>query len=88
MVNQSESAKGTVSLFLQKHVTQEQYEGSDFSASPVCVCVCVCVCVFSHVRLHVIPWTVACQAPLSVFLARILEWVAIFSSRGSSQLRD
>ena len=42
MVNQSESAKGTVSLFLQKHVTQEQYEGSDFSASPVCVCVCVC----------------------------------------------
>ena len=39
--------------------------------SMVCVCVCVCVrlCVwnhFSHVQLSVTPWTVACQAPLSV----------------------
>ena len=31
-------------------------------------------------------WTVACQAPLlhRIFQARILEWVAISSSRGSS----
>ena len=38
----------------------------------------------------VTPWTVACQAPLSMGLlqARILEWVAMPSSRGSSQLRD
>ena len=46
--------------------------------SPVCVCVCVCVCAcvrvrarvlsrFSHVRgFFFTPWTVACQAPLSV----------------------
>jgi len=35
------------------------------------------------------PWTVACQAPLSmgIFQARILEWVAMPSSRGSSQTR-
>ena len=35
-------------------------------------------------------WTVICQAPKSVgfFQARILEWVAISSSRGSSQPRD
>ena len=35
------------------------------------------------------PWTVACQAPLSmgIFQARILEWVAMPSSRGSSQPR-
>ena len=35
------------------------------------------------------PWTVAHQAPLSmgVFQARILEWVAMPSSRGSSQPR-
>ena len=26
----------------------------------MCVCVCVCVCVFS--RLHLNPWTVACQS--------------------------
>ena len=36
------------------------------------------------------PWTVALQAPLSlgVLQARILEWVAISFSRGSSQPRD
>ena len=37
-----------------------------------------------HVCVLVIPWTVACQAPLSmgILQARILEWVAIPSSRG------
>ena len=36
------------------------------------------------------PWTVAHQAPLvhGVLQARILEWVAILFSRGSSQSRD
>ena len=36
------------------------------------------------------PWTVAHQAPLSkgIFQERILEWVAISYSRGSSQPRD
>ena len=36
------------------------------------------------------PWTVAHQAPLSmgILQARILEWVAMPSSRGSSQPRD
>ena len=36
------------------------------------------------------PWTVARQAPLSlgILQARILEWVAILSSRGSSHPRD
>ena len=36
------------------------------------------------------PMTIACQAPLSMgfFPARILEWVAISSSRGSSQSTD
>ena len=35
------------------------------------------------------PWAVACQAPLSSILqARILEWVAVFFSRGSSQPRN
>ena len=42
---------------------------------------------FSHVRLFAIPWTVACMAPLSmgILQARILEWVAMPSSRGSSR---
>ena len=36
------------------------------------------------------PWTVARQAPLSmgILQARILKWVAMPSSRGSSQPRD
>ena len=36
------------------------------------------------------PWTVACQAALSmgILQARILEWVAYSISRGSSQLRN
>ena len=45
---------------------------------------------FSHVQLCVTQWTAACQAPLSVGIlqARMLEWVAMFSSEGSSQFRD
>ena len=44
----------------------------------------------SHVRLFASPWTVAHQAPLSkeILQARILEWVAMLSSRGSSQPWD
>ena len=44
----------------------------------------------SRVRLFVIPWTVAYQASLSMgFLqARILEWVTISFSRGSSRPRN
>ena len=50
----------------------------------------ICVCVLSRVWLSVTPWTIACQAPLSVHgisQAGILEWVAISYSRGSSQFR-
>ena len=45
---------------------------------------------FSHVQLFATPWTVACQAPLTmgILQARILEWVAISSSRRSSWPRS
>ena len=45
---------------------------------------------FGCVHLFATLWTVACQAPLSMefFQARIVEWVAIPSSRGSSRPRD
>ena len=48
------------------------------------------MCMLSCVQLFVTPWTVACQAPLSmeILQAIILEWVAISSSRGSSPPRD
>ena len=63
----------------------------------VCVCVCVCASLLSHIWPSAIPWTVACQAPLSmgILQGRMLEWVAmpssrgsLPSSRGSSQPRD
>ena len=45
---------------------------------------------FSHTQLFATLWTVVRQAPLSmgILQARILEWVAMPSSRGSSQPRD
>ena len=45
---------------------------------------------FSYVWLFETPWTVAYQAPLSmgILQARMLEWVAMPSSRGSSLPRD
>ena len=44
----------------------------------------------SCVRLFATPWTAARQAPLSVGILqeRLQEWVAMPSSRGSSQPRD
>ena len=43
----------------------------------------------SHVQLFVIPWTVACQASLhGILQARILEWVAIPFSSGSSLMQE
>ena len=45
---------------------------------------------YSAVSDSVTPWTLAHQAPLSmgILQARILEWVAMPSSRGSSQPRN
>ena len=52
----------------------------------------MCAKSLSHVQLFATPWTVAHQAPLSMGfwsgLSRILEWVAMPSSRESSQPRD
>ena len=43
--------------------------------SIVTVCVCVCVCVlFSHVWLSATPWTIACQAPLSMEFSKQEYW--------------
>ena len=52
--------------------------------------VCVCCAMLSHTRLFATPGTAACQAPLSMgtLRARVLGWVAMPSSRGSSQPRD
>ena len=64
-----------------------------------CVCVCVCVCVCAHVRAHICAQscqtlfdTIDCSPPgfsvHGICQARILEWVAISFSRGSSWPRN
>ena len=56
-----------------------------------CICVCVCVCwLLSCVWLFSTLWTVAHRASLfmGILQARMLEWVAMPSSWGSSQPRD
>ena len=52
-------------------------------------CICSCSVMSDFLRPHA-PQTVARQTPLSteILQARILEWGAISSSRGSSQPRD
>ena len=54
-------------------------------------------CLAVHARVHAKSlqlcltfqrWTVAPQAPLSMGFSRILEWVAMPSSKGSAQPRD
>ena len=53
------------------------------SLSPTSVSVCVCVCVFSYVWLFATPWTVACQAPLSMEFSRHEYWSGLpFPSSG------
>ena len=50
----------------------------------------LCAQSLSRVQLFVTPWTVACRVLLSmgILQAKILEWVAMSSSGGSSQPRD
>jgi len=72
------------------HFLQSFTQSPDLFFSIASIFYCVWVLTqFSHVQLFVTPWTVACQAPLSmgILQARILEWVAMSSSRGSFQPR-
>ena len=54
------------------------------------ICMFTCLLIYSVVFNSVAPWTVVHQAPLSmgILQARVLEWVAMPSSRGSSQPSD
>ena len=49
----------------------------------VCVCVCVCVRALSCVWLFATPWSIACQAPLSMEFSRREYWSELpFSTPG------
>ena len=47
-----------------------------------------CPCVLSHVRLFANAWSLPGSSVHEIFQARILKWVAISFSRGSSRPRD
>ena len=70
--------------FLQKRPRTQVIQNVDFGS------LCCAVLSRSVVSDSATPWTVALQAPLSmgILQARMLEWVAIPSSKGSSQPRD
>ena len=57
-----------------------------------CVCVCVCVCVHARTQSCLtlcdpMDYSPPGSSVHGIFQARIMEWVAIFYFRGSSQLR-
>ena len=91
----NESDNRQITILVTSHIsnnnipegTTTTFSGSltDFLESPVQPLLSL-----SCVWLFVTPWTVAHQAPLAmeILQARILEWVAMPSSRGSSQPRD
>ena len=66
---------------------KRQFEQNPKYLQLCCVC---CAQSLSHVQFFATPWTVALQAPLSmgILQVRILEWVAVPSSRESSQPGD
>ena len=58
-------------------------------AEYVVVAACVCAQSLGHVQLFGAPWTKPTRLPCEWILqARILEWVVISDSRGSSGPRD
>ena len=63
--------------------------GKGFSLSPLSMMLCVCVCVWSHsvVSDSATPWTPGSSLH-GILQSRILEWIAISFSKGSSQPRD
>ena len=83
---------------------QEKPNSKDKPAAPrssasvvslACVCVCVCVCVCTHLVVQscsTLCDPVDCSLPgfsvCGTLQARILEWVAVSSSRGPSRPRD
>ena len=72
-------------------VRQILYHWAIWEACNIELCLLVCVLsYFSYVQLFMILWTVAQQAPLfrRILQARMLEWVAMRSSRGSSRSGD
>ena len=72
------------------HCDTQQLPTSDLFYTWHCVYVNAAAVLCSVVSDSLTPWTAACQGSFvhGIFQARILEWVAISYSRGSSRPRD
>ena len=96
MSHSSLSGKGEWLLIIPDNASLER--ALNWVCIQTLLCVCVCVCMRVHVcaqLFQLLIWSVSsrrCGLPsfsvLGIFQARILEWVAISSSRGSSPPRD
>ena len=80
---------------LNPRMKTHRYKGPNvFILLSVCVCTCACahMCALSHSVVSDSLWPHGLQSTrssvLGIFQARILEWVAISSSRGSSWFKD
>ena len=83
----------TFGSFSISFVSLVNFKGRSSSAfnglERVCVCVCTCAQLISSVWLYEpTDWGSPSSPVHGIFQARILEWVTISLSRGSSRLRD
>ena len=68
--------------------TNESGEVCHDDSISVTIYVCVCVVSSSVVSDFATPWTVVCQAPLSMGFSKKEYWSRLPFSRGSSRSRD
>ena len=81
-----------VVYIMSKIEAEMHWAPSRIIPSSVCVCVCVCVCVWATKACLTLCDPMNCSLPTSsvhgILQVRILEWVAVSCSGGSSQSRD
>ena len=66
-------SKGSIIVVKSTNFGIRQTQASIHTQHSVCVCVCVCQ-LLSHVQLFATPWTIACQASLSMEFSRQEYW--------------
>ena len=83
------SALGSLMLIVMLFQSFTIHREFDINNYTVLTNLCVLSC-FSHIWFFVTLWTMACHALLSmgILQPKILEWIAMPSSRGSSWPRD
>ena len=78
-----------VKVWSVEHISLPLFTSADNTSPLVLLCCALCLFTQSCPTLKT-PWTVAHQAPrfMGILQARMMEWVTMPLSRGSSQPRD